>query len=56
MIEVVETENKSNGRILLREIKNEPVNRVMVEAESDELCEKYVNQMVQVIDSKGYIL
>ncbi len=29
---------------------------MMVEAESDGLCEKYVNQMVQVIDSKGYIL
>ena len=52
----IEAQLGEDGRILLRESGTEPVIRVMVEAESDELCKKYVNQMVQVIDSKGYIL
>ena len=40
-----------DGRILLRESGTEPVIRVMVEAKSDELCEKYVDQMIEVINS-----
>ncbi|MCR5669247.1 MAG: phosphoglucosamine mutase [Lachnospiraceae bacterium] len=42
-----------DGRILLRESGTEPVIRVMVEAGTDELCEKYVNQMIQVIKDQG---
>ena len=38
-----------NGRILVRESGTEPVIRVMVEAETDELCEKYVDQVVDVM-------
>ena len=40
----------NDGRILLRESGTEPVIRVMVEAASDELCEKYVNKMVTMIE------
>ena len=36
----------SDGRILVRESGTEPVIRVMVEAETDELCEKYVDQVI----------
>lgn len=43
-----------NGRILLRESGTEPVIRVMVEAETEELCEKYVGQVVDVIRRKGH--
>ncbi len=43
-----------NGRILLRESGTEPVIRVMVEAETEELCEKYVGQVVDVIRQKGH--
>jgi phosphoglucosamine mutase len=43
-----------NGRILLRESGTEPVIRVMVEAESHELCEKYVNQVIDVLRRKGH--
>lgn len=43
-----------NGRILLRESGTEPVIRVMVEAETEELCEKYVDQVVDVIRQKGH--
>ena len=52
----VETELGTDGRILLRESGTEPVIRVMVEAESDELCQKYVDQVVAVIESKGYVV
>ena len=40
-----------DGRILLRESGTEPVIRVMVEAAEDELCEKYVGKMVDLIKS-----
>lgn len=44
-----------DGRILVRESGTEPVIRVMVEAESDELCAKYVKQVIDVICSEGLI-
>lgn len=39
------------GRILVRESGTEPVVRVMVEAESKELCEKYVQSVVRAIEN-----
>jgi phosphoglucosamine mutase len=41
-----------DGRILLRESGTEPVIRVMVEAETDDICRKYVEQVVSVIKGK----
>ena len=43
------------GRILVRESGTEPVIRVMVEAGSDEICEKYVDEVIAVIKSKGHV-
>lgn len=43
-----------DGRLLLRQSGTEPVIRVMVEAATDELCEKYVCKMVDLIKAKGY--
>ena len=43
-----------NGRILVRGSGTEPLVRVMVEAETDEICAKYVNDVIEVINSKGY--
>ena len=43
------------GRILVRESGTEPVIRVMVEAETNELCEKYVDSVIDVIRAKGHI-
>ena len=44
------------GRILVRESGTEPVIRVTVEAETEELCEKYVNKVVDVIGKKGHTI
>ncbi|MCI5587331.1 MAG: phosphoglucosamine mutase, partial [Lachnospiraceae bacterium] len=45
-----------NGRILIRESGTEPVIRVMVEAETQELCEKYVDQVIDVLKAKGHAM
>ena len=44
------------GRILLRQSGTEPVIRVMVEAPTDEICEKYVDQVIDVMKAKGHII
>lgn len=43
----------SDGRILVRESGTEPLIRVMVEAETEELCETYVDQVIDVIRAQG---
>ena len=45
-----------DGRILVRESGTEPVSRVMVEAADDDLCEKYVNQVIEVMNQQGLIV
>ncbi len=44
------------GRILVRASGTEPVVRVMVEAESQDVCKKCVDDVVKVIKDKGYIV
>ncbi|MBR1918626.1 MAG: phosphoglucosamine mutase [Spirochaetales bacterium] len=44
------------GRILVRESGTEPVVRVMVEAETEEICRKYANSVVSVIEKKGHVI
>ena len=45
-----------DGRILVRESGTEPVIRVMVEADTDEICEKYVDSVIDVIGENGHIV
>ena len=42
------------GRILVRESGTEPVIRVMVEATTQEACQKYVDDVVDVICARGH--
>ena len=49
-----EKELEGDGRILVRCSGTEPLVRVMVEAKSDELCHKYVYQVVEIIEKNGY--
>ena len=44
-----------SGRILVRESGTEPLIRVMVEAGTEEICEKYVDQVIDVIKAKGHL-
>ena len=50
----VEKQLGNSGRILYRESGTEPLVRVMVEAETDELCAQYAGEVVNVIKAKAF--
>ncbi len=52
-VQKVADELGDTGRILVRPSGTEPLIRVMVEAPTDEICEKYVAQVVDMIKKKG---
>ena len=54
-VKKVADELGNTGRILVRESGTEPVIRVMVEADTKELCEKYVDSVIEVITAKGHL-
>lgn len=49
----VEDKIAGNGRVLLRKSGTEPVVRVMVECESEELCKEYAEEIAAVIDKNN---
>ncbi len=49
-IQEVEAELGEDGRVLVRPSGTEPLLRVMVEAETEEQCEKYADQIATIID------
>ena len=51
-VQKVADELGDTGRILVRESGTEPLIRVMVEAETQDICQKYVDDVVNVINEK----
>ena len=51
----VNDEIADNGRALLRQSGTEPVVRIMIESESKEKCEQYIERIKAVIKKRGYI-
>ena len=49
-IEKLEKEFSGNGRVLIRPSGTEPLVRVMVEAKTQELCESYVERILNVVE------
>lgn len=56
MVKAVTEKLGDTGRILVRESGTEPLIRVMVEAESHEICQTYVDEVIDVIRAKGHAL
>lgn len=54
--EDVEKALGEDGRLLLRQSGTEPLIRVMVEAETEAICEKYVDQVIEILRKKGHIV
>jgi phosphoglucosamine mutase len=48
-------EMRENGRILIRVSGTEPVLRVMAEGSNEQICQKYMNRIAQVLLDKNYI-
>ena len=52
----IEKELGDDGRILLRKSGTEPVVRIMVEATTDEICEKYIDKVADILSRRGHII
>ncbi len=44
-----------NGRALLRKSGTEPVIRIMIEAESEDLCDEYIDKIAKVVIERGHL-
>lgn len=53
-VEAVSAELGESGRILVRESGTEPLVRVMVEAETEDVCRKYCDRVVNVLKKNGH--
>ena len=51
----VNDEIGDNGRALLRQSGTEPVVRIMVELDSKEKCDEYIDRIYNVIKKRGYL-
>ncbi|MBQ7045822.1 MAG: phosphoglucosamine mutase [Clostridia bacterium] len=53
-LEAVEKLINGNGRALLRQSGTEPVIRIMIEAETQALCEEYADMIAKVVKERGH--
>ena len=52
--DAINKEINGNGRALLRASGTEPVVRIMLECESEELCRKYTDRLFEIMNKRGY--
>ena len=55
LIDALGSEIGDGGRLLVRESGTEPKIRLTVEAESDEICEKHISTLIDLLEKRGYI-
>ncbi len=55
-VAAAETALGTDGRVLVRPSGTEPLLRIMTEAATEELCEKHVSAIEDVVRQKGYII
>ena len=48
----IEAEMNGKGRVLVRPSGTEPLVRVMVEAQTENLCESYVSRLLEVVEQE----
>lgn len=54
-VKAAESALGEDGRVLVRPSGTEPLLRIMAEAATNELCEKYVSMIEQAVRQKGYV-
>lgn len=54
-VQRITEELEGQGRVLLRASGTEPLIRVMAEAGDKETCERYVNQLIELMDREGLL-
>ena len=54
-VKLAEDKLNGAGRILYRASGTEPLIRIMVEAESEELCKNYAEEIASVLREKGHV-
>ena len=55
LIDALGSEIGDGGRLLVRESGTEPKIRLTVEAESDEICDKHISALIDLLEKRGHI-
>ncbi|MBQ5332894.1 MAG: phosphoglucosamine mutase, partial [Oscillospiraceae bacterium] len=55
-VKAAEDELGSNGRMLVRPSGTEPLLRIMAEAQTEDICNKYIAMVENAVRERGYIL